>query len=560
MPLFTITPGPFADAFDDALHRLRNLRFADALWTKRLDAWPGGADTHAVIATRLGWLDAVDFIKPQIDRLEQFTASVRDGGYTDVVLLGMGGSSLAPEVLRRSLGVAPGAPRFRMLNSTDPSEVRDALTPAATSLFILASKSGTTIEPMIMATEARRRIEAAGEPWGSRFVAITDGGSPLEAMARTNRFRDLFVNPADIGGRFSALSFFGLVPAAAMGLDLPTLLESAESMAARCRIADPATNPGLALGALMAAGALTGRDKLTLLLPAPLESLGLWIEQLVAESTGKNGSGIVPIVGEAEDAPIADDRVAVAFRSTPGGPQTLFEQRLRDRGVPVVTLQTDVTEVGGEFFRWETATATAGLLLGINPFDEPNVDQAKAATRTLLDHFNRERLLPQPEPEATVDGIGFTLSRAALAQLPSGDPFRFLEVAGASDYLALLAYVPPSSSEWRTLLERVRATAARVTGCASTMGYGPQYLHSTSQLHKGGADNGVFIVIAPPPSEDLPVPGELFSFGVLEQAQAVGDFHSLDAAGRRALFITAEHRDLARFDEQLAGLVGRKTR
>ena len=557
MSAFTIDPGPLADAFHMALRRLDDLSFTDALWTRRLDVWPGDAGTHAAIAHRLGWLDAAAFIRPELDRLDRFAASIRGSGFTDVVLLGMGGSSLAPEVLRRSLGTAPGAPRFRMLDSTDPTEVSDALAAADTTLFIVASKSGTTIEPMAMAAEARRRLEASGiEPWGSRFVAITDAGTPLDARARADGFRDVFLNPADIGGRFSALSFFGLVPAAAMGLDLHALLAPAEAMAARCRAADPAANPGLALGALMAAGARTGRDKLTLLLPRPLEALGLWIEQLVAESTGKAGAGVVPVIAEANDAPIGEDRVAVAVHTDDSQPLPL-EGRLRHHGTPMATLEAEAATIGAEFFRWEVATAAAGMLLEVNPFDEPNVGQAKEATRALLERFERERSLPVPAPATIDDGIGFALSRAASEQVPGGNPHRFLDLAGPGDYLALLAYVPSSSAAWGTLLDRFRAAVARATRCASTLGYGPRYLHSTGQLHKGGADNGVFILLAPEVTgdADLAVPGAAFSFGVLERAQALGDFQSLDSAGRRALLVTANHRDPGRLEHRLGALL-----
>ena len=557
MSAFTIDPGPLADAFHTALRQLDDLRFIDALWAKRLDVWPGDADTHEKIAHRLGWLDATVFVRTHLDRLDRFAGSVRGEGFTDVVLLGMGGSSLAPEVLRRSLGAAPGAPRFRMLDSTDPAEVRDALATADTTLFILASKSGTTIEPMAMAAEARRRLEASGlDRWGSRFVAITDAGTPLDSRARADGFRDVFLNPADIGGRFSALSFFGLVPAAAMGVDLRALVASAETMVTRCHEPDAAANPGLALGALMAAGARTRRDKLTLLLRGPLEALGLWIEQLVAESTGKAGAGVVPVTGEADDAPLGDDRVGVAL-AAPGDAALPLARRLRDGGAPMATLEAGVATLGGEFFRWEVATATAGLLLGVNPFDEPNVGQAKAATRALLERFEHERSLSVPALADTTEGLGFALSHAAHEHVPAGDPQRFLDLARAGDYVAVLAYVPSSSAAWRALLDRFRSAVAHVTACPSTVGYGPRYLHSTGQLHKGGPDNGVFIVLAPKVAgdDDLPIPGAAYSFGVLERAQALGDFQSLDGAGRRALLVTANHRDTTRLERQLGALI-----
>ncbi len=552
MSVFLIEPGPLATQYQVALRRLEVIGFADALWNRRLDVWPGDAATHAVIDNRLGWLDATTFAADQIARLEGFAAAVRDDRYTDVVLLGMGGSSLAPEVLRRVLGVAPGQPRFRVLDSTDPAEVRDALATAATSLFILASKSGTTIEPLSMAAEASRRIEAAGAgPAGSRFVAITDAGTQLETRARAESFRDVFINPANIGGRFSALSLFGLVPAAAMGHDLRALLAPAGAMAERCHETNPAANPGLALGALMAAGALAGCDKLTLLLPPSLESLGLWIEQLVAESTGKAGVGVLPVRGEPETAPIGDDRVGVTLAGPNERADTLA-RRLRDAAAPMARLEATPATIGAEFFRWEVATTAAGWLLGLNPFDEPNVGLAKAATSALLARYEREGTLPAPEAVTAGEGVALAPSRAAAIY---GSPLRVLDTARPGDYVAVLAYVPPSSPDWQAALERLRTAVARVTGCVTTVGFGPRYLHSTGQIHKGGADNGVFIVIAPAADDDLAIPHAPYSFGVLQQAQAIGDFQSLDGVGRRAILATASHRDVARLERALGTLV-----
>jgi glucose-6-phosphate isomerase len=535
MVTFSIDPGPLADAFSSALRQLDTWRFADALRTRRLDAWPGDDATRAVIGNRLGWIDAIAFVTPALERLSLFGETVRRSGVTDVVLLGMGGSSLAPEVLRQTLGVAPGWPRFRMLDSTDPAEVRDALAPAATSLFVLASKSGTTIEPLSMAAEARRRLEAAGvDRWASRFVAVTDPGTPLERQARTDGYLDLFVNAPDIGGRFSALSFFGLVPAAAMGLEPAPLLRPAAAMAALCLEAPAAENPGLALGALLAAGARTGRDKLTLVLPPALASLGLWIEQLVAESTGKTGTGVLPVAGEPDDAPVGNDRVGVVLVAS-GTPAPL-EGRLRDAGAPLARHDAHPAAIGAEFFRWEVATAVAGRLLEVNPFDEPNVGQAKQATSALLAVHARDGALPAPAPSATAGSAGFAFTRAAGTAATA--PERFLPLAIAGDYVALLAYVPPSSAAWRDVVERFRVDAARATRCASTLGYGPRYLHSTGQFHKGGPGTGLFVVLAPDPVDDFAVPDTTYSFGVLERAQALGDFQSLDAAGRRAVLVT----------------------
>ena len=537
-------PATIAAGIEQAFDRLSRSAFADALWSRSLDVWPNDAAARKVIANRLGWLDAPDEAAAHLPRLREFAGRVRDEAFTDVVLLGMGGSSLAPAVLRRVIGIAPGFPRFRVLDSVDPDAVRDALEAAATSLFVLASKSGSTIEPNVMAAEAQRRIRAAGiaEP-GSRFVAITDEGTALHQRAGTEHFRDIFVNRPDIGGRYSALSFFGLVPAALMGIDLDALLAAARDMAAACRARDPRTNPGLALGAMMAVAAQAGRDKLTLLLPPPLEAFGLWVEQLVAESTGKHGKGVLPVAGESSDAPFGDDRAVVAVEIGGAGPAAASLQRAHVTNAPVVTLtMPNALALGAEFFRWEFATATAGYLLDINPFDEPNVQQAKDATRELLDAYTAQGRLPVPESQAAIEGARITLSHAAQEVI--GDfPTSIGRLLRPGDYFSLLVYLPPDDSPLAAPLEHFRAAIAAKSGCATTLGYGPRYLHSTGQLHKGGPNSGVFFIVTATAAADLPIPGAPYSFGVLEMAQAAGDFKSLDRAGRRAIHLHLPARD-----------------
>jgi glucose-6-phosphate isomerase len=542
---FRIQPGPLTIPFEQSIARLEQIGFADALWSRRLDVWTSDAATQQKIANRLGWLSALEFVTPHLPRLRALGDTVRGGGFSDVVLLGMGGSSLAPEVLRQVLGVAPGYPRFRMLDSTDPDAVRAAMAQAATSIFVLASKSGSTIEPNTMAAEAQRRVLASGHAaWGPRFIAITDENTPFHQRAVAEKFREIFVNPADIGGRYSALSFFGLVPAALMGADLDALVNGARAMDQACRTTAVRDNPGLALGALMAAGAQAGRDKVTLLLPDRLQSFGLWVEQLVAESTGKQGKGVVPIAGEDAQADFGSDRIIVAVTLAGSGADPALVSRAQESGAPLVTLEMrDVSGVGAEFLRWEIATAAAGVLMGINPFDEPNVQQAKDATRVLLSSYESQKRLPIPEPDASLRGARLTLSAAARERL-NGDPAAsFLRVLQPSDYFGLLAYLPPDAPPHDEVLRAFRGAVGAATRCPTMFGYGPRYLHSTGQLHKGGANNGVFLVITAEPGEDLPIPGEPFSFAVLEMAQAVGDFQSLDKTGRRAMLLHLPRRD-----------------
>ena len=553
----SIDSGAIATDIDRAFERLAQLRFVNALWSREPAVWTSDAAVQQKIAGRLGWLSALDAVASGLDRLRGFAEGVRSGGFTDIVLLGMGGSSLAPEVMRQVLGVSPASPRFRMLDSVDPSAVRDAMAQAATSLFVLASKSGTTIEPNAMAAEARRRVEAAGHAaWGSRFVAITDESTALHTQALADRFRDVFLNPADIGGRYSALSYFGMVPAALMGADIDALLSGARAMVAACHAPDPRLNPGVALGAVMAASAAAGRDKLTLLVPPRLASFGLWVEQLVAESTGKQGTGIVPIAGETAAARYGDDRAGVVITLGGEAPDAEAVARLRASGAPIVTLEMpDEQALGAEFFRWEVATAAAGWLLRINPFDEPNVQQAKDATRTLLDAYASQRRLPAPEPHASLDGTRLTLTTAAQTRLGSGPPDRFLQLLGPGDYVGLLAFVAPDDRELADVFERLRTHIATRTGCATMFGVGPRYLHSTGQLHKGGPSSGVFVIVTAPPVEDLPIPGQPFSFGVLEAAQALGDFASLDKVGRRALLVQLPRPDAASLSRIVEALI-----
>ena len=526
--------------------RLDEIGFADALWAQRLDVWGADAPTLEKIRHRLGWLNAIDAVAPNATRIRTLADAIRAERLTDVVLMGMGGSSLAPEVLRQVLGVAPGYPRFRMLDSVDPDAVRSAFENAATSLFILASKSGTTIEPNVMAAEARRRLTASGvSRWATHFVAITDEHTALHQRARDEGFREIFVNPSDIGGRYSALSLFGMVPAALMGADVEALLAAARQMETACRDTNVRANPGLALGAFMAAGAEAGRDKLSIMLSPGLQSFGLWVEQLVAESTGKQGKGVVPVINvDSPGKTFAPDTLVVAM-SRVGRPHARLLDPITASPVPLLEIDVpDESAIGAEFLRWEVATATAGLLMGINPFDEPNVSQAKEATRVLLEEYRTRGSLPRRESQASVDGASLTLSGTAHRLLRGEGAERFLRLVSPVDYIALLAYLPPDRDPFDTVLQWMRDTLA-AHGHTTTFGYGPRYLHSTGQLHKGGANNGVFIIVTADPQDDLPIPDEPFSFGVLEMAQALGDFESLDQTARRALHVHLPRRDAA---------------
>jgi hypothetical protein len=438
----------------------------------------------------------------------------------------------------------------------------------AQTLYIFASKSGTTIEPNSLAAFFRQALEHAGiGDWARHFIAITDDGTDLARRARADRYREIFINPSDIGGRYSALSYFGLVPSVLMGQDVAALTGWGLAMLASCEPASvPADQHGaVGLGLTMAAGARQKLDKLTLLVPSNLEPFGLWVEQLVAESTGKNGVGVVPIAGEAPMAAreYGNDRVYVRLRiagdSDPSGDALASE--LKRLEAPVVDIEMpDAAALGAEFVRWEVATAVAGAVLGINPFDEPNVSQAKEATRLLLSRFKQEAQLPLPEPQLTTsDGARLTLSTAAVAALASGaGPEGFLGLLRKGDYFGLLAYVGPDP-RLAEVLHAFRMAVRDRARVATMFGYGPRYLHSTGQLHKGGPNTGVFVIVSAIPQMDLPIPGEAFSFGTLELAQAIGDFQSLDATGRRALHLHLPEPDATQLQSIFAALLQRGT-
>jgi glucose-6-phosphate isomerase len=556
----TFSPGPL----EQVTGRYREIaaRAAVGLFRRDASVWTSDPGVKRKIANRLGWLTAPALMADSMARLRITADSARREQMSDVVLLGMGGSSLAPEVLRAVLGVAEGCPRFQMIDSTDPAAVRAVATPPERTLYILASKSGTTIEPNSLAAHFRRGLEDAGvRSWASHFIAITDEGTELAARARRDGFRDLFINPGDIGGRYSALSFFGMVPAALMGQDVATIvawglamLQEAEAVAD-----DPIANPAVALALAMGAGARAGGNKATLLLPPELEAFGLWIEQLVAESTGKQDVGIVPIAGEAVGPPdvYGADRLFIHVRvegRTEDPARAAAVAELRAAGAPIVTIDlADLPSLGAEFVRWEIATAVASAILDINPFDEPNVQQAKDATRVLLERFREDGQLPRLQPDRTLDGdrAAMTLSQAARRLLTDGNPEAFLSLVKDGDYVALLAYLGPDPALPR-VLDAFRHDVRDRTRAATMFGYGPRYLHSTGQLHKGGPNSGVFIIVTAAPEADLAIPGEPFTFATLEMAQALGDFQSLDASGRRALHLHLSSPDASLLKTALA--------
>ena len=493
------------------------------------------------IADRLGWLDVPVKMAARVEDLTAFADEIRAEGFERVVLLGMGGSALGPETLRQCFGKRPGFPDLTTLDSTLPDRVKavaDSLD-AERTLFIVSSKSGTTIEPNALYRFFRRFVEDAvgAARAGARFAAVTDPGTPLDGLSRADGFRRAFLNPPDIGGRYSVLSYFGLVPAALLGRDLRGLL--AGGAAARAE-----RDPGARFGAKMGALALNGRDKLTMLASPSLKPFGLWAEQLIAESLGKDGRGIVPIV----DEPLIDadscggDRqfVYMKLRGEDSDADALAD-RLESADHPLMRREVDslAEGLGAEFYRWEFATAAAGAIMGVNPFDQPDVQRAKDLARAALDEYARGGRLPALSARASALELADSLS--------------------PGDYAALLAYVPQTERTDAALAELRAALTAR-SGVPTTLGYGPRYLHSTGQLHKGGANNAAALALIAPHRAKADIPGERMDFGALADAQAWSDLEALKAAGRRTAIEILDGGDPADAIRTLAQSLGGEQR
>ena len=513
-------------------------KFGERLWKKDSSLWKPDDPAHqAEIKTRLGWLDVAAQMQARVTEMTTFAGEVKRAGFTHALLCGMGGSSLAPEVLRETFGVRQMGDGNRrpyldlaVLDSTDPAAVihADARSDHARTLFIISSKSGGTSEINAFFKFFWHRVaHVKGNRAGENFIAITDPGTSLEKLARERGFRRIFSNPPEIGGRYSALSYFGLVPAALMGLDLSKLLQRAHAMAMACGPHTPAArNPGLRLGAALGALAQSGRDKVTFIVSDKVSTFGYWTEQLIAESTGKEGTGILPVEGEAAGKPAVygRDRVFAYLRLGKDAKHNKAIKALERAGQPVIEIQLgDVYDLGGEFLRWEIATAAAGWVLGIDPFDQPNVQESKDNTKRLLGELAAAGAMSDSGGVIAADGADYP---AAL--------LKHLKSVRRGDYVALTAYLERTPRREK-LLRELQTAIRDKTGAAVTLGYGPRFLHSTGQLHKGGGDNGVFIQFACEDPIDAPIDGEPYSFSQLKAAQALGDYQSLASRKRRAI-------------------------
>ncbi len=557
-----ITIGAYQQEVQRIIQELEGQHLNTRIWEHDGTVWKDNPSVVSKIKNRLGWLDVFETI--DLPRLKALQASAKNGDFDHVVLLGMGGSSLAPEVLSQTFGPQVGYPRLHMLDSTDPTYIRqiESEIDLPKTVFIVASKSGGTIET---ASFFKYFYERTGKN-GAQFIAITDGGTQLEAEAHEKGFRDIFSNPADIGGRYSALSYFGMVPAALIGLDLDALWASARQMAKACgKNISGNDHPGITLGVIMGVLGKDGRDKVSIFTSPSIDSLGNWIEQLIAESTGKEGKGLLPVVGATIGMPhdYATDRLFVFLRVDGDDNEALDEgiKMLQQAAQPTVVINLPgKAAVGGEFMRWEFATAVAGRLLDINPFDEPNVTESKENTARLLAHFKAHGTLPATEPILRADGVSLYADSATattlhdMAQQQQYEPdlsgllATLINNTHAGDYFALLAYLP-MHPEVEAALSDIRRRIRHVTRRATTVGYGPRFLHSTGQLHKGGPNNGVFIQITCDDAADVPIPGEPYTFSVLKAAQAAGDMEALVAKNRRAVRLHISSDLLAGLDK-----------
>jgi transaldolase/glucose-6-phosphate isomerase len=558
--------GEVGDAYAAAVERARDEDWATRLFARDVTLWTTDERVGASIAERLGWLDAPGRFAARIPALEGFGDGIVEEGFTDAIVAGMGGSSLAPDVLYRTFGTTEGYLFLRILDSTDPDYVAatfDDLDPLKT-LVIVASKSGTTTEPLAFLAEAWARAEAAldavdhhvFEGPGETIVAITDPGPALEAIPHTDEMREVFLNPPDIGGRYSALTYVGLVPASLIGLDLDALLASAMAMLGASSEPNPTSNPSVSLGLAMGTLAKAGRDKLTFLTDGPISSFGAWAEQLIAESTGKHGVGIVPVdlepIGAVDS--YGPDRafVRLSLAGTDGAALDALADGLEAAGHPVIRISIpDPIDLGAEFVRWEVATAIAGAVLGIDPFDQPNVEEAKQLTRTLLrsiDPAAAERVEhptdwagaheidapDQPSVPILAADDALTLIGDAPLRLTAddgtvvGELARHLARRRPNAYLALQAFIAPTP-ERDEAFARIRSLLRDRTGRATTLGYGPRFLHSTGQLHKGGPPIGWFLQLTSDHPNDRRIPGWPYTFGTLIDAQAAGDFGAIES-------------------------------
>ncbi len=496
----------------DALDHAITERLATRIWERDSTVWSSDPNVQKTIESRLGWLDVSDWSLKHLSEITNFAEGVRKDGITTVVVLGMGGSSLCVEVLRDSFASNPGYPKLLVLDSTHPDRILEVERSCDLSktLFIVASKSGTTLEPECYLEYFWNKLDTIGNDRRLQFAAITDPGTPLEKLGDERGFRHVFANPPDIGGRYSVLSYFGMVPAALAGINIEEILSRASSEAGIAR-SEEERNVPLAFGMFLGYGALHGHDKLTIVTPPELRSFGYWAEQLLAESTGKEGKGILPIEGESPTAMLEESTHRMYAHLTIGQEMLSDEERSKPDHIELHLVNR--SDLGVQFFRWEFATAVAGRMIGINPFDEPNVAESKTKTNEVLSNYDATKPLPHDS------SFGASVSSEPIDQFLAAN-------VKADGYIAIMAYIHRNEDS-KVALAALRDKLSGKYHVPVTVGFGPRFLHSTGQFHKGGPATGTFIQFVDTPREDIAIPGKPYTFGTLIRAQAIGDFETL---------------------------------
>jgi transaldolase/glucose-6-phosphate isomerase len=545
----TYALGTMNSVICERLKTLEQEKFCQRFWGKEATLWHDDPTHQEIIRNAMGWLHLTTRDAQQMNHLQRLTAGI-SGQFTDLILMGMGGSSLCAEVFGATFGVMKGFPRLHILDSTIPSQIQnlEKRVDIKKTLFIVSSKSGSTIEPMALYQYFFDRVrQIKGDVAGEQFIAITDPGSPLETLARKNKFHEILYGIADVGGRYSALSIFGMAPAALMGVDVKTVLKRGEAMRRRCHfVVPPKENIGIVLGVTIGEMAQAGSDKVTFVLSPDIRNLGAWLEQLLAESTGKDGKGVIPVHEEPLGTPdfYGNDRLFVYIRLLSHLDRKQEEQvaALEKSGHPVIRIElSDLADLGGQFFLWEIATATACAILRVNPFDQPNVRESKESTSQVLREWERHGNLHEEVPVFSDEGIDVYADEANKKRLLGASTLEeamaaFLSHSTTSDYVAFNAYLE-RTEQTHNRLQAIRQQIRDQKRLATLIGYGPRFLHSIGQIYRGGANKGLFIQITADDAGDLPILGESYSFGMLKSAQALGDFLSLNVRNRRVMRI-----------------------
>ena len=548
MPSISISSGSLSENLNNQFTSFATHSIINRLWEKDYTIWRSEEVHKKSILNRLGWLQSLDLMLSNVDTLISFGNEIKDAGFKHVVVLGMGGSSLCPDVCRATFGSAAGFPHLLVLDSTNPTSVLriELQIDLAKTLFIVASKSGGTTETNMFYQYFYSRVDSVKKNPGENFVAVTDANTKMEGIAKEKKFRKIFINPEDIGGRYSALSYFGLVPMALVGMDIKKLLHAADEMRKQSRF-ETVQNPAAQIGLMMGEAHNEGIDKMTFVISDEIATFGYWAEQLIAESTGKEGKGILPVEGEIipqqfSNAKFGSDRFFIfLLLEKDVNKYAGLQKELEAKNIPFAkVILKDIYELGSQFFLWEFATAISAIVLKINPFDEPNVKESKDNTVSVIDEYKQNGKLPVKNKiisDAQFAVFGEPSYASSLSATSVSSLLRkHFSGKRNEDYIALLAYIDQNSANEK-LMYALREELTKLYGLPSTVGFGPRYLHSTGQLHKGGKPNGIFLIVSANEPKDVTIPDEIFTFEILKNAQGLGDYQSFANRSRRLLHI-----------------------